>query len=116
MIFLFLDKEMKFLLMSMVMGMVLLRADGGSSWRDKEENVEMMNTIPEGLLSLMKMLKGFLVEDVAGAFAFAGVYIEPSNDVNNDGNCGDPDVSGSEEEKDSDVLDDAEEGTDYYVY
>ena len=94
---------MKFLLMCMVIGMVLLRAEGGSTWRGKEEGAEIMNTIPEGFSSLMKMLNGYLVEDVAGAFVFAGVYVEPSNDVDNDGTCGDPDVSGSEEEEDSDV-------------
>ena len=77
----------------MMMGMVLLSAEGGSSWRGKEEGTEIMNTIPEGFSSLLKMVNGYPLKDVASAFAFAGIYVEPADDVDNDDNCGDPAVS-----------------------
>ena len=86
---------MKFLLLSMMMWMVLLSAEGGSSWRGKEEGTEIMNTIHEGFSSLLNMVNGYPLKDVASAFAFAfaGIYGEPANDVDNDDACRNPAVS-----------------------
>ena len=84
---------MRLLLLS-IMGMVLLRAEGGSSRRGKEKGAEIINTIPEGFSTLLKMVNGYLNnEDVASAFAFSGIYVEPANDVDNNDACGDPAVS-----------------------
>ena len=84
---------MKFLLLIVMMGMELLSAEGGSSWRGKEEGAEIMNAFPEGFSSLLKMVNGYPLKDVANAFAFAGIYVEPANDVDNDDTCGDPVVA-----------------------
>ena len=78
---------MKFLLLSVMMWMVLLGAEGGSSQRGKEKGAEILNAISEVFSSLLKMVNGYPLKDVAG------IYVEPAKDVDNDDTCRDPVVS-----------------------